>query len=208
MEKTVRDWISRRNFSMLLLAGLGLPGVSGAAQPARQVGNVKTAVGGVFAQANDTRPLKPGASVLLGDMVFTDAESRAALAMEGGSNVFLGGKARLKIDRFVALSGGELVLGDGGMVFDRDEKAPKTNIQVRSVFGLIGVRGTRFFAGPNRGVFAVFCQRGEVRVDAAGQTRTLRPGDGIDIVAPGAVPGEVKVWGQARVDEALKSVLG
>lgn len=202
------EWIGRRSFSMMLLAGLGLPAAVKAAQPARQVGNVKSVVGGVFAQATDTRALKAGAGVLLGDMVFTEAEARAALTMEGGSNVFLGGKARLKIDRFVALSGGELVLGDGGMVFDRDEASPKTNIQVRSVFGLIGVRGTRFFAGPNRGVFAVFCQRGEVRVEAAGQARTLRPGDGIDIASPGAIPGEVRVWGQARVDEALRSVLG
>lgn len=200
--------IDRRRFSLLLMAGVGLPGTLHAAETARQVGDVRSAVGGVFAQASETRPLAAGAGVLLGDLVWTDADARAALAMEGGSNVFLGAKARLKIDRFIAASGGQLVLGDGAMVFDRDEALPKTEIEVRSVFGLIGVRGTRFFAGPSRGAFAVFCERGEVRIEAAGETRVLGAGDGVDIIAAAGAPSAVKRWKPARIEEAFRSVLG
>lgn len=200
--------MDRRHFSMLLLAGLGLPGTLHAAGAARQVGDVRSASGGVFAQIDQRRTLSAGADVLLGDLVWTEADARAALAMEGGSNVFLGPSARLKIDRFVAASGGQLVLGDGAMIFDRDDALPKTAIEVRSVFGLIGVRGTRFFAGPSRGTFGIFCERGEVKVEAGGETRVLAAGDGVDIAAAGAAAGALKRWNPARIDEAFRSVLG
>ena len=100
------------------------------------------------------------------------------------------------------------MLGDGAMVFDRDDTLPKTAIEVRSVFGLIGVRGTRFFAGPSRGAFGIFCERGEVKVEAGGETRVLAPGDGVDITAAGAAPSALKRWNPARIDEAFRSVLG
>lgn len=200
--------MDRRHFSILLLAGLGLPAASYATAATRQVGDVRSASGGVFAQINQLRTLSAGAEVLLGDLVWTEANARAALAMEGGSNVFLGASARLKIDRFVAASGGQLVLGDGAMVFDRDDALPKTAIEVRSVFGLIGVRGTRFFAGPSRGAFGIFCERGEVKVEAGGEIRVLAPGDGVDITAAGNAPSALKRWNPARIDEAFRSVLG
>lgn len=204
----MNDGLNRRQFSALLATGLLMPGLSLAADEPRPVGDVRKAFGDVFARAAQQRSLQAGADVLLGDMVWTRAASRAELAMEGGSSIFLGPRAKLRIDRFVAASGGKLVLGDGALVFDRDDTLPKTDIQVRSVFGLIGVRGTRFFAGPNRGAFAIFCERGEVHVRAAGRTRVLMPGDGVDIKAPGAAPGKVKQWGKARIDEAFDSVLG
>lgn len=186
--------------------GPEMPETSSAGTPAR-VGDVRSAIGSVFAQVAEARPLTAGAGVMLGDLVWTNAASRAELAMLGGSNVFLGANARLKVDRFVAESGGRLVLGEGALVFDRDDALPKTDVEVQSVFGLIGVRGTRFFAGPNRGSFAVFCERGEVHVRAGGERRVLRPGDGIDIAKPGAAPSKVKQWGKARIDEAFSSVL-
>lgn len=208
MKDLQRTLIDRRRFSTLLAATLGLPWPALAKEQARTVGDVQTAVGGVYAQINETRRLQSGADILLGDMVWTEPDARAALMLEGGSEIFLGAKARLKIDRYVAASGGRLVLGDGAMVFDRDDDKPKTALEVRSVFGRIGVRGTRFFAGPSKGVFAVFCERGEVRVTAAGEVRTLRPGDGVDIPAARGRPSNVQKWGQPRIEAAFRSVLG
>lgn len=246
---TARAPLSRRQFAMLLLAGVASPGAalakdsgkvgsgkslglslsggeprnlysvqevaagpasttSAAAGDAAKVGDVRSASGSVFAQSAEARALTAGAGVMLGDLVWTNAASRAELGMIGGSSIFLGAKAKLKVDRFIAESGGRLVLGEGAMVFDRDESLPKTDIEVQSVFGLIGVRGTRFFAGPNRNAFAVFCERGEVHVKAGGRKRVLKPGDGIDIPKPGAAPSKVKQWGKARIDEAFASVLG
>jgi ferric-dicitrate binding protein FerR (iron transport regulator) len=172
-----------------------------------RIGVVSRATGQAFAQLSNTRPLTAAAEILLGDLVWTDVKARLGLDLDGGTRIFLGEKARLKIDRFVAEDGGTLVLGEGAMVFDRPDDLPKTNISVQTAFGLIGVRGTQFFAGPSRGVFGVFCARGAVTVSAGGAERRLGVGEGVDIAAPGAAAGDVRKWGDARIKEALASVL-
>ena len=157
-------------------------------------------------QLDAVRSLASGAELLVRDEVETEADSFARLDLSGGTRVHLGSRARLLIDSFVAEMGGVLELGEGAMVFDRAEELPKTDIEIRSRFGLIAVRGTTFFAGPNRDAFAVFVKRGVVEVSAAGETRRLAAGDGVDIPLPGAPPNEVKQWGAGRIAEALGSV--
>ena len=138
--------------------------------------------------------------------VETEAESFARLDLAGRTIVHLGSRARLLIDRFVAETGGVLELGEGAMLLDRAEELPKIDLTIRSGFGVIAVRGTRFFAGPSRGAFGVFVDRGAVDVEAAGVTRRLVAGDGVDIKAPGEPPSEVRKWGKPRIDEAMASV--
>ena len=92
------------------------------------------------------------------------------------------------------------------MVFDRPEGLAKIDLTVRTAFGMIGVRGTKFFAGPSRGVFAVFVEHGLVEVSGAGVTRQVAPGQGVEIATPGAAPGEITQWGAARIREAYASV--
>ncbi|WP_237153023.1 FecR domain-containing protein [Oryzibacter oryziterrae] len=201
--------LDRRRFALLLAAAaMATPSIGLAEEGLRSVGDVRKASGGVFAESGALRPLQAGSDILLGDLVWTDVASRAALALEGGSDIFLGAKTRLKIDRFVAATGGRLILGDGALVFDRDDSLPKTDIKLLSAFGQIGVRGTRFFAGPSKGVFAVFCERGEVHVAAAGARRVLKAGDGVDFPVKGGKPSAVQKWGAARVEKAFASVLG
>ena len=61
----------------------------------------------------------------------------------------------------------ELVSGD--MVFDRPEGTPKIDLTIRTTFGQIGVRGTKFFTGKSRGNFAVFVEHGLVEVKMGGE---------------------------------------
>jgi ferric-dicitrate binding protein FerR (iron transport regulator) len=157
-------------------------------------------------QLEAVRNLKSGAELLLKDLIETQDQSFARLDLSGGTIVHLGSKARLLIDEFVAESGGVLELGEGALLFDRAEDLPKIDLTVRSRFGLIAVRGTRFFAGPSRGVFGIFVDRGKIDVEAAGVTRSLVAGQGADIAAEGQPPSEVKTWGKPRIAEALASV--
>lgn len=123
------------------------------------------------------------------------------------TRINLGPDSEIGIDSFTASLGGQISLG-GAMVFDRPEDLPPIDLTVRSAFARIGVRGTPFFAGPSKGVFAVFVARGSVRVGAPGgfgSARILGPGEGVDIARPGR-PGPVVRWGQARVDAAFASV--
>jgi ferric-dicitrate binding protein FerR (iron transport regulator) len=80
-------------------------------------------------------------------------------------------------------------------------------VRIRSAFGLIAVRGTRFFAGPSNNVFGVFVERGSVAVSAAGRRVIVRAGQGTNISHPGAAPTPPAPWGEGRIRSALNSVL-
>jgi ferric-dicitrate binding protein FerR (iron transport regulator) len=178
-----------------------------AAHAAEPIGSAADIRGLVHAiQADTTRDLANGADVLIKDLVETEEQSFAQLDLVGGTIIHLGSKAKLLIDQFVADAGGVLELGEGGLVFDRAEDLSKIDVSVRSRFGLIAVRGTKFFAGPSRDAFGIFVARGIVDVVAGGERRRLKAGDGVDILAAGEAPGDVKQWGKARIDEALASV--
>ena len=92
------------------------------------------------------------------------------------------------------------------MLFDRPEGSPPVPLRIRSTFGLIAVRGTRFFAGPSNDVFGVFVERGVVTVSAANKTVTVRTGQGTNIAYPGAAPTAPAAWGAPRIQAALASV--
>ena len=160
----------------------------------------------VARQVKDVRDLASGSALMLKDSIETQDRSFARLELDGGTTIRLGSMARLLLDQYVVNAGGVLELGDGAILLDRAANLPKIDLSIQSRFGLIAVRGTRFFAGPSHGVFGVFVVRGVVEVKAAGLTRRLAAGDGVDIAAEGQPPGEVKKWKKARIDEALASV--
>ncbi|MBH0239647.1 FecR domain-containing protein [Methylobrevis sp. L22] len=164
--------------------------------------------GSAFARAAAVRRLSARAAILLGDLVWTEARSRLTLGLDGGSRIHLGPEAQLVVDRFIATTGGELRFGAGALVFDRDDDLDKIDLEIRTVYGQIGVRGTRFFAGPSNGVFAVFVERGAVAVSAGGTIRRLEAGEGVDMTDPATPPGPVARWSAERTEAAFRSVFG
>ena len=118
----------------------------------------------------------------------------------------LGERAQLTIDRYLVDAGGEINLGSGGMLFERPARSTPSKVQIRSTFGLIAVRGTRFFAGPSNDVFGVFVEQGRVTVSAAGKSVTVRAGQGTNIARPGAAPTAPAPWKEPRIRAALASV--
>lgn len=167
---------------------------------------VRTAGAPTLKRMRSLYPLRARDPVFEGDTVSTDGRSLAELMLAEETRINLGPDSELQIDHFTANIGGQISLG-GAMVFDRPEDLPPIDLTVRSAFARIGVRGTRFFAGPSNGVFAVFVARGSVEVrmtnQVGGFTR-LGPGEGVDIV--NGRTGPVVRWGQARVDAAFASV--
>jgi ferric-dicitrate binding protein FerR (iron transport regulator) len=122
------------------------------------------------------------------------------------TRILMGPETVLTIDKYTAEAGGELVLGQGAVLFDRDEDAPKTPVSLSTTFGLIAVRGTRFFAGPSKGKFGVFVERGKVWLAGGGHRVTVLPGFGSDIAKIGDPPTTPAKWKQPRIDEAMALV--
>jgi hypothetical protein len=189
-----------------LVAGL-LAGVAGVhARAAEPVGKVESLRGECYAQhAAERRVLGPAAAVFVGDAVGTGVQSALAMRLGVTTEVKLGAETRLLIDRFLINAGGVLVLERGAMLHDHDGNG-SDDITVRSPFGLIAVRGTRFFAGPSNGEFGVFVERGAVTVVGVRTAVTLISGLGTTIARPGAEPSLPIVWSAARIASAMASV--
>ena len=180
---------------------------SPAAAVSQDAGTVDSVEGEAFARSNRVRrDLAPAAPVFIGDLVATGTAARVAMRLGRDTLLRLGAEAQVTIDRFLTARGGEISLGAGAILFDRPDGSRPAPFRVRSPFGLIAVRGTRFFAGPSNNVFGVFVAHGRVAVSAGGQRVELGPGEGTNIATPGAPPSPPARWQPQRVQAALASV--
>ena len=171
------------------------------------IGEVTTARGECYAQIHSQRrELASAANLFLGDAVNTGVQSALTMRLGAATEVKLGAEAQLRIDRFIVNAGGVLVLERGGMLYDHGPNAGASDVTVRGPFGLVAVRGTRFFAGPSNGVFGVFVERGVVMVVGVNTAVVVAEGQGTNLAGPGAEPTLPAPWGAARIASAMASV--
>jgi hypothetical protein len=191
-----------------VLAGLASTGFAApGAMAAELAGEVGSSRGECYAQLGTARrALTPSVQVFVGDAVSTGVQSALSLRLGTATEVKCGAEARLRIDRFLVNAGGVLVLDSGGMLYDHDDAHGAAGLAVRCPFGLIAVRGTRFFAGPSNGVFGVFVARGAVQVVGVNTWVLVTAGNGTDIARPGAEPTAPHLWGAERIAAAIASV--
>jgi hypothetical protein len=198
-------WAMSRRQALLVGAAAILAGGTAAAEDS-PAGSVQTLRGDAFAEGpKPRRALQPQAAVFVGDRVETAVSSALTMHLGKATIVKLGALAKFRIDSFVVDAGGTFDLDQGPMLIDHNGRKDE-NLQVRSPFGLMAVRGTMFFAGPSNDVFGVFVARGLVAVTGGGRTVTLRPGLGTNIARPGDAPTEPRRWSPGRITAALRSV--
>jgi ferric-dicitrate binding protein FerR (iron transport regulator) len=192
-----------------VLIGSAAVGATILARPAWAAGEIGRAVATegdvVLERAAARMPLGPDDALRERDLVQTGVQSYAELFLNEATQINLGPESAFGIDSFVAAIGGEISIG-GAMVFDRPDDLPPIDLTLRTAFARIGVRGTRFFLGPSQGVFSVFVARGAVEVSAADASLRLSAGEGVEIAEPGAAPGDILRWGEARIRAAFASV--
>lgn len=212
----MRKWIERASHAHSPDRRLLLRALVGAAiffphttyaERAEPAGSVEDIKGEAFAEARaERRLLKRAAPLFINDLVGTGTDSRLTLQLGKDTTLRVGARARLTLDRLLVNAGGEITLQSGPILFDRPAASAPERMQIRSSFGLIAVRGTRFFAGPSAGGFGVFVVRGSVTVAAAGRRVRVRAGQGTIIARPGAAPAPAAPWSRQRVRAALASV--
>jgi ferric-dicitrate binding protein FerR (iron transport regulator) len=177
---------------------------SSAGAAARSVGAVSEVKGIAVAEiGDDRRPLAVRSALHLGETLSTGDNSRLKALLARSANLSLSANARIKIDRIIADSG-TVALSSGALLLDT--AARSRGLTVTSPYGIIGTRGTRFFAGELGENFSVFVERGAVDVRAAGRTVRLRAGEGTDIASIGAAPGPVRRWGAEKIARAMALV--
>jgi ferric-dicitrate binding protein FerR (iron transport regulator) len=193
----------------MLAAGLlpFLPATAWSAIEIIEAGAVEKTVGEAVGLFNgETRTLQAGAKVFIDDMLRTGAKARLSVKLGEKTRLSLGERTRVKIDRFIADQGGELVLERGAMLFDRPDDEPHSPLSVTTPFGLIVARGTKFFVGPTAGQPSVFVERGLVNVQIGLSAVTLVPGEGIDLIAATRAPPRASRWRDKRIQAAYDLV--
>lgn len=179
-----------------------------------EIGLVLDAKGEVLKTQNDVATkIKVGSTLSNNDLVSTGMRSFASMSLGADTKIVMGEQTEVLLDSFLAEQGGTLELVSGDMVFDRPEGKPKIDLTIRTTFGQIGVRGTKFFTGRSRGNFAVFVEHGLVEVTSGETIRRVAAGEGVDIASDaktrsmfGSDISETKKWGRGRIEEAYKSV--
>jgi ferric-dicitrate binding protein FerR (iron transport regulator) len=201
------------NFGMSRRAALRLMALAPALVPMaaeaarKRIGNVTAIKGKAKGELDGaSRTLKIKAPVHLRETIITGAEARLQALLAAKTTLKLGADTRVRIDQFIVDKGGELSFSSGALLLQAPSKSFDDGLTIDSRYALIAVRGTRFFAGQLGEAFSVFVEEGAVDVTAAGQTVRLSEGEGTDIANPGDPPGEVRRWGQPKIDRAMALV--
>lgn len=197
-------------FLLALLAPASV--VSARADP--PIGAVTRIQGACTARLNGVaEPLVLQSPVLLDQEISTGPGARLELTLSDDTRITLGEGAKLRLDSFVyapAMGAAHMraaVVGAFRFVSGRLGQAAGSNVAVATPVATIGVRGTDFWGGPVDSQFGVFLIEGSVRVtNAAGEAVLDAPGQGTNIARPGAAPGAVTIWPQAKVDRAVATV--
>jgi len=206
--RTARQYLHRPGCPRLAMAtAVALLLSFGAIAEEGDVGSVTDLKGQAFAQSSAARrSLEPQAAIMLGDHVETGDKSLATLLLGRRTTLRLGARGSIVIDKFLVEAGGEITLQSGPLMVEHTEGGPAESMQIHTDYGLIAVRGTRVFVGPEGKALAVFVERGEVSVQAGGRSVTLHAGEGTAIASPGAKPARVARWKQKRIDALFASI--
>lgn len=215
----IKSFYINRGFTRREIFGLAgalalAPVLPLSARASDEIGEVIDVKGEVMKTQNDVETLiRSGTPLVNNDLVATGKKSFASMMLGSDTKIVMGENTEVMLDSFLAEQGGTIELVSGDMVFDRPEGLPKIDLTIRTTFGQIGVRGTKFFTGKSRGNFAVFVEHGLVEVKSGQSLRKVGPGEGVDIATDaktrslfGGDMSEIKTWGKGRIEEAYKSV--
>jgi hypothetical protein len=195
----------RAALALLTLAPAFGPIVSLAAD--KMVGNVMELKGKANAELKGKRrALKAKSPLYLTETLTTGSKARLRALLAKKTTLKLGAETKVKIDSFIVDSGGELSFNSGALLLQTPSNSFDKGLTIDSRYALIAVRGTTFFAGRLGEAFSVFVEDGAVDVTAGGQTVRLAAGEGTDIANPGDPPGEVRRWGQPKINRAMALV--
>lgn len=169
----------------------------------------KGAVVGVFAATEGKvtvagRKAKEGDSFAMGDMIETQKGSNALLTFIDGTDFSLGENAKFKIDDYVYdpdnSSGNKARFSvlRGAFVFTSGliSKVKKPDVKIKTGYGSIGIRGTKFWGGNVKDEYGVYVEEGRVDFSNNAGSRKLSKGQGTTVSGMNAMPAEVQQWGQ------------
>lgn len=188
--------LPRLGLVLLVLLALVQAGV--AAEPAGRIGR-QTGEASITRAGLGILP-SGGTGIFQRDHLTTAAGGRMEAVFTDGTTITLAESSEVAIDSwrfnpdtntgrlFLRLVSGAVLVEAGRLAGAQDQQ-----LRLRTPVATIGVRGTRFWAGPLEGRFGVLLLEGGVSVEnTSGRVELSSPGTGVFIAAPeGAAPGEL-----------------
>jgi hypothetical protein len=201
---------------LIVVAVILLSGLAGGQAAAQEVIGAVTRIQGEASgtRGDTTRTLGLSAPVSLNDVVSTGEAARLEVTFADNTRLTLGEKAKLTLDRYVfnsAAGRGTIrfgVIGAFRFISGQVSKLANSDLSITTGVATIGIRGTEFWAGPiDDQALGVFLIEGNVSVsNTSGEQILSQPGQGTNIATPGAAPGPVTFWPQAKIGRALAAV--
>ncbi len=201
---------------LIVVAAALLFGIAGGEAAAQEAIGAVSRIQGEASGTHDgaAEALALDSSVFLDEVVSTGEAARLEVTFTDGTQVTLGEKAELTLDTFVfnpAAGSGTIKFGVVGafrFLSGQASKLASSDVSVTTPVATVGIRGTEFWGGPiDDQALGVFLIEGQVSVtNPAGQQVLSQPGQGTNIATPGAAPGPVTNWPQAKVDRAIATV--
>ena len=203
-----------RAFTLLAVLAPSL-GASATEEDLSQVGIVKKVENeAAIVVASAARPAVVGMAVHLKDGLRTGAQGRMLVVFRDDTELTLGEKASVVIDRYVYDPDkgiGETFLqttrGAFRFATGRLEDLKEKTIVISTSFADIAVRGTEFWGGPIDAKYGVLLLEGEIIVsNQAGRVRLSKTGEGTNIATPLGPPSEPTIWPESKVSRAIETV--
>ncbi len=201
--------------ALVLLAVLAPSAGSAAEEGLSQVGVIaKVENEAAIVVASAARPAYVGTPVHLKDELRTGENGRIKVVFRDDTELTLGEKASVVIDRYVYDPDGgtgeaalQTARGAFRFVTGRIKSLKQKSITVATPFANLAVRGTEFWGGPIDERYGVFLLAGEVVVsNAAGTVRLSQPGQGSSLTSANEPPGAPVTWPEAKVARAIATV--
>ena len=165
-------------------------------------------------RAGQQMNIETGFKVQEFDEILSGEEARVEITFHDGTKLNIGADCHIVIDKFmfdpdvgIGIAILRALQGPFRFITGHIGKTRDPQIVVQSRFGVIGVRGTDFWAGPSRGQYGVLLLEGSISVtNPSGQRILTEPGTGVNLTSNDVPPSEVTTWGAGRAAEALAAV--
>ena len=188
---------------------------SAAEEDLSQVGVVKKVENeAAIVVASAARPAVVGMAVHLKDELRTGAQGRMLVVFRDDTELTLGEKASVVIDRYVydpdkGIAETFLQTTRGAFRFatGRMKELKEKTIVISTSFADIAVRGTEFWGGPIDAKYGVLLLEGEIIVsNQAGRVTLSKTGEGTNIATPLDPPSEPTIWPESKISRAIETV--
>ena len=195
-----------------VLVAAFIVGLSVPAYAADRAGTVSRIQGAVIASAGgESRVLRVGAPVFVGDKISTGSRSRFEMEMTDNAVITLGSHTFFTVEAYDATGGPaklDLIQGVFLAVSGALARIGEDNVTISTPVATIGIRGTTLWGGQEPARLQVALIDGKsISVQSEGGRVILdEPGTGTVVAGPGAPPTEPSRWSTERFDAARATI--